>query len=161
MLLAASLHRPAEDRVAKSDHRLECGDRRLLTTKNLETCYRWQDRDGRRDNVPRSRRLAFRQTFRSRRGLERAKGRSGRSRTRSPAASPILLGGGAGKGADLGECAWIGDDVIGGKRDDDGAIIARQRVASPAAIAGPESRRAGSSRTSASAPMAASCSATN
>ena len=42
---------------------------------------------------------------------------------------PILLGGGAGKGADLGERRRIGDDVVGGKRDDDGAIVARQRVA--------------------------------
>ena len=42
---------------------------------------------------------------------------------------PILLGGGAAKGADLGERRRIGDDVVGGKRDDDGAIIARQRVA--------------------------------
>ena len=42
---------------------------------------------------------------------------------------PILLGGGAGGGADFGECTRIGDDVVGGKGDDDGAIIARQRIA--------------------------------
>jgi hypothetical protein len=86
--------------------------------------------------VPRSRRRAFRQTFRSRRGLERAKARSGCSRTRRRSRrldaehdDPILLGGGAAEGADLGERRRIGDDVVGGKRDDDGAIIARQRVA--------------------------------
>jgi hypothetical protein len=35
---------------------------------------------------------------------------------------PILLGGGAAEGADLGERRRIGDDMVGGKRDDDSAI---------------------------------------
>ena len=35
MLPPGCLHRPVEDRVAKSDHRLECSDRRLSATKIL------------------------------------------------------------------------------------------------------------------------------
>jgi hypothetical protein len=40
----------------------------------------------------------------------------------------ILLGGGAGQLAHLGERARIGDDVVGRKRDDQGAVVTLQRV---------------------------------
>jgi hypothetical protein len=42
---------------------------------------------------------------------------------------PVLFRGAAGERADLGECARIGNDVVGGKSDDDGAVVARQRIA--------------------------------
>jgi len=54
----------------------------------------------------------------------------------------------------------IADDVIGGERQYHGILVAHLRKCRAAAMAGPESRRIGSSSTSASSPISASCSST-
>jgi hypothetical protein len=58
----------------------------------------------------------------------------------------ILLGGGVGQLAHLGERARIGDDVVGGKRDDHGAVVTLQRITGAGGDSRSGSRRAGSSR---------------